>query len=162
MARTNNLTNFLTDVSAAIKQKTGDNTPIPAANFDTEILSIDTPGSYQEKEVTIVQNGNYNLLPDSGYDALSNVRLEVIVESAGDATSDATMIARHLLTGYSAVVNGRLIAGTMVDRGAVTITATSSDIAIPEGHYTSLSIPIIDASNCADYTECSQALLALV
>lgn len=42
MARTNNLTNFLTDVSSAIKQKTGDNTPIPAFEFNTEISNIQT------------------------------------------------------------------------------------------------------------------------
>ena len=42
MARTNNLTNFLTDVSTAIKEKTGDTTPIPASQFDTKIASIET------------------------------------------------------------------------------------------------------------------------
>ena len=40
MARTNNLTNFLTDVATAIKTKKGDNTPIPASDFDTEISEI--------------------------------------------------------------------------------------------------------------------------
>jgi len=42
MARTNNLTNFLTDVSSAIKTKTGDSTPIPASQFDTKIANIST------------------------------------------------------------------------------------------------------------------------
>ena len=65
------------------------------------------------------------------------------------------------MQGYSAVVNGTVIQGTMIDRGTVTITATSNDIAIPEGHYNSLSIPIINAANCEDYTECSQALAAI-
>ena len=40
MARTNNLTNFLSDVATAIKAKKGDNTPIPASNFDTEIANL--------------------------------------------------------------------------------------------------------------------------
>ena len=40
MARTDNLTNFLTDVAAAIKAKKGDSTPIPAADFDTEIANL--------------------------------------------------------------------------------------------------------------------------
>ena len=161
MARTNNLTNFLTDVASAIKQKTGDNTPILASEFDVEILAIPAQGTYQEKELTITQNGNFNLLPDTGYDAISNIRLTVNVEAAGDATSDATLQAKHLLTGYSAVVNGQLIQGTMPERGTVTITATSNDIVIPEGHYNSLSIPIINAANCEDYTECSQALASI-
>ena len=79
MARTNNLTNFLTDVSSAIKQKTGDNTPIPASEFDTEILSIETGGNYQSKTLNVTQNGNYNLLPDQEFDALSNVNISVSV-----------------------------------------------------------------------------------
>ena len=40
MARTDTLTNFLTDVAAAIKTKKGDTTSIPAANFDTEIANL--------------------------------------------------------------------------------------------------------------------------
>ena len=79
MARVNNLTNFLTDVASAIKQKTGDNTPIPASEFDTEILSIETGGNYQSKTLNVTQNGNYNLLPDQEFDALSNVNISVSV-----------------------------------------------------------------------------------
>lgn len=79
MARTNNLTDFLTDVSSAIKQKTGDDTPIPASEFDTEILSIETAGNYQSKTLNITQNGNYNLLPDQEFDAISNVNISVSV-----------------------------------------------------------------------------------
>ena len=81
MARTNNLTNFLTDVSAAIKQKTGDSTPIPAANFDTEILSIETAGTYQTKSLSITTNGSYQLLPDQDYDAMDRVNISVAVPS---------------------------------------------------------------------------------
>lgn len=40
MARTDNLTNFLTDVATAIKNKKGTTDPIPASNFDIEIESI--------------------------------------------------------------------------------------------------------------------------
>ena len=45
MADTSNLTQFLTDVAGAIKEKTGKTDKIPAANFDAEILSIKTGGS---------------------------------------------------------------------------------------------------------------------
>lgn len=86
MARVNNLTNFLNDVATAIKTKLGDNTPIPASDFDTEILSIETAGNYQSKTLNVTQNGNYNLLPDTGYDAMSNVIVEVSVPTTGDAT----------------------------------------------------------------------------
>ena len=47
MARTDNLTNFLTDVASAIKTKKGSQTAIQASSFDTEIANLpsgsDTP-----------------------------------------------------------------------------------------------------------------------
>ena len=79
MARTNNLTNFLNDVATAIKQKTGNSTPIPASDFDTEILRIETVGTYQTKQLTVATNGNYVVTPDTGYDAISNVNINVSV-----------------------------------------------------------------------------------
>ena len=42
MADISNLTNYLTDVADAIREKKGTDVQIPAANFDTEILSIST------------------------------------------------------------------------------------------------------------------------
>lgn len=44
MADTSNLTQFLTDVASAIKEKNGKTDKIPAANFDTEIKAINTGG----------------------------------------------------------------------------------------------------------------------
>lgn len=43
MARIDNLTNFLTDVSTAIKTKGGTSSPIPASEFDTAITNL--PGA---------------------------------------------------------------------------------------------------------------------
>lgn len=51
MADTNNLSQFLTDVASAIKNKTGKTDKIPAASFDTEINNIPT-GTVVEKVVT--------------------------------------------------------------------------------------------------------------
>lgn len=45
MARTDNLSNFLTDVAGAIKEKKGDtSTPIPAKSFDEEIKNLPSGG----------------------------------------------------------------------------------------------------------------------
>ena len=44
MARIDNLTNFLTDVATAIKDKKGDNTSIKASDFDTEITNLPSGG----------------------------------------------------------------------------------------------------------------------
>lgn len=79
MARTNNLTNFLNDVATAIKAKLGDNTPIPASQFDTKIGEIETVGTYQSKTLNIVANGSQTVTPDTGYDALSSVAITVAV-----------------------------------------------------------------------------------
>ena len=55
MARTDNLTNFLTDVAAAIKSKKGDNTAIPAANFDTEIINLPSGGSDNTALISLIE-----------------------------------------------------------------------------------------------------------
>ena len=44
MARIDNLSNFLTDVASAIKEKNKITTPILAKDFDTEILNIKSGG----------------------------------------------------------------------------------------------------------------------
>ena len=79
MARTNNLSNFLTDVAAAIKAKLGDNTPIQASQFDTKIGQIETVGTYQNKVVNITSNQQLTVEPDAQYDALSSVSITVAV-----------------------------------------------------------------------------------
>lgn len=48
MARIDTLANFLTDVAAAIKSKTGKTNAITPANFDTEINSIEVGGGSNE------------------------------------------------------------------------------------------------------------------
>lgn len=109
MARIDNLTNFLTDVASAIKQKTGDSTNIPAVNFDSQILNIQTVGNYQSKSLNITNNGDYTFSPDSGYDALSYVNISVNV--AGINTYDATATSSDILLGKTAYANGVKITG---------------------------------------------------
>lgn len=55
MARTDNLTNFLTDIAAAIKSKKGDNTAIPAANFDTEITNLPSGGGDNTTLISLIE-----------------------------------------------------------------------------------------------------------
>lgn len=50
MARVDTLTNFLTDVASAIKQKKGDSTNILASDFDTEIINLPSGSSEVIKE----------------------------------------------------------------------------------------------------------------
>lgn len=69
MARTNNLTNFLTDVASAIKTKTGDSTLIPASQFDTKIADITTGH---------LDNTEYNTAIDDLDDILEGSTPEII------------------------------------------------------------------------------------
>ena len=82
MARTNNLTDFLTDVATAIKTKKGSQTVIPASDFDTEILALPSQGVYQTKTVTITQNGTTIVTPDVNYDAIEGLEITTNVPSA--------------------------------------------------------------------------------
>lgn len=79
MARTNNLTNFLTDVASAIKEKKGSEASILASNFDTEILALPSQGTYQTKTVNITTNGTTTVTPDVNYDAIGSLDIVVNV-----------------------------------------------------------------------------------
>lgn len=111
MARVNNLSNFLTDVANAIKTKLGDNTSIPAAEFDSKIMEIETAGNYQNKSTTITTNGNYNLLPDTGFDAMDQVSISVNVPTGTD-TSDATAKPEDIRLNKTAYADGNKLTGT--------------------------------------------------
>lgn len=79
MARTNNLSNFLTDVASAIKTKKGSETAIPAASFDTEILALPSQGTYEQRVLNISANGTQTITPSSGFDAIDELALTVAV-----------------------------------------------------------------------------------
>lgn len=113
----------------------------------------------QEQLNKILQEKTDKIIPSNIKNGIQIFDIVGTLDVSGDATSDATLEARYLLTGYSAIVNGNVVEGTMPERGYVTITATSEDISIPEGHYDYLNIPIINAANCDDYAECAQALM---
>lgn len=62
MARIDSLANFLTDIAAAIKTKTGKTDPITPANFDTEIASIESGGNDSSVETKLLPEGYTRLL----------------------------------------------------------------------------------------------------
>lgn len=79
MARIDNLTNYLTDVAAAIKTKKGSQVNIPAANFDIEISNLPSGGTYQTKSITVSTNTTTIVTPDTGYDAITQMTITTSV-----------------------------------------------------------------------------------
>lgn len=107
MARTDNLTNFLTDVAKAIKDKKDDQTAIKASNFDTEITNLPTVSAeLQDKSITISENTVTNITPDLGYDGLSSVTVTTNVSGGGTGGLDWQAIGFNnipssLVAGYA-------------------------------------------------------------
>ena len=67
MAKTDNLTDFLTGVADAIRTKKGTTAKINPQNFETEIGSITTSKPEQEKTAALsMSSGNQIVSPDSG------------------------------------------------------------------------------------------------
>ena len=57
MARIDNLTNFLSDVASAIRNKKGTTDTILASNFDTEIASIESGVDLNESLSNTITKG---------------------------------------------------------------------------------------------------------
>lgn len=72
MAKTDNLTDFLTGVAGAIRTKKGTTALINPQDFESEIGSIDTAKPEQNKTLTVTKNGTQTVKPDTGK-VLSNV-----------------------------------------------------------------------------------------
>ena len=101
MADTSNLSQFLTDVADAIRTKKETTEPIPAANFDTEILSIET-GSQEnlqeqlDAQDLIIQQLQEELSDKAIYDC--NYYNARVVPGNGKITSYITEISKQLDT----------------------------------------------------------------
>lgn len=79
MSKQNNLTDFLTDVADAIRQKKGTQAPINPQDFSSEIASIPTGG--------ITPTGNINITDTTQTDVAAYATAQVV---------DANLIAANI------------------------------------------------------------------
>ena len=154
MARTNNLTNFLTDVANAIKTKTGDSTPIPASQFDTKIADIST-GNLSDEEYAEANDDLDNILQGSTPTKIYPPNWsEIGYEDTPQGIIDGFNYAKEIYDNWDSSVislnnkfynNKKLMIFPSVD--------TSNVINMQQAFaYSSLfSIPLIDTSKVTDF-----------
>lgn len=94
MAKTDNLTDFLTGIADAIRTKKGTTYAINPQNFESEIAGISGSKEEQEKSVEITENGTTEVLPDDGK-ALSKVTVTTNV--AGSTNTNVAVPLRITL-----------------------------------------------------------------
>lgn len=69
----------LTNIGNAIRTKKGTTAKIDPANFASEIQAIETAKVQQNKYLEVTSNGSYDVTPDSGYNGIARVMVDVSV-----------------------------------------------------------------------------------
>lgn len=134
-------------------------------NYEPKITTQVIPSGYTSGgTITGVTSAiDNNIIPENIRKGVTILEVEGSFEGStgGDATSDGNLQAKYLLEGYTAVVDGKLIEGTMKEHNDVVLEASEETIEIPEGHYDYLYILELQASNCSGYTECLEAMTSI-
>lgn len=100
MARIDTLTNFLTDVATAIKAKKGDDTAIPAANFDTEIANLPSGGGDDSLLISLIERTATSFEIPEGTTSIGNHAFYFFFDLTSVTIPDSvTSIGRYAFTG---------------------------------------------------------------
>lgn len=144
MARINNLSNFLTDVANAIRRKKGTEVEILAANFDTEIDSIDTASIEASKSVTPTTSAQ-TVTPSQGYDGIAEVEVAAV-----DSTIDANIVQANIRAGVTILgVQGNL-EPDKPDQTKTCTPTTSQQVIEPDTGYELASVTVAGVTAAID------------
>lgn len=95
MARTDSLTNYLTDVATAIKNKKGSQDPINASNFDTEITNLPSGGTVTP--VRVRTDANIALTLEKLDNSITQAQIDIF--------APCTEIVKEMVIGYNGFYN---------------------------------------------------------
>lgn len=107
MADTSNLSNFLEDVADAIRTKKETTEKIPAANFDTEILSITTGMDTSDATATV----NDIISPKTAY--VNGEKITGTMLNNGELNYDVSTSEQTIPAGYT--TGGTIAASPLTD-----------------------------------------------
>lgn len=100
MARTDTLTNYLSDVAEAIKTKKGDDTPILASEFDTEIANLPSGGGGSSVDWNAIGYSSDPLFNQDGYNYALQVKEnwdETSTNYSGKFRNDSNLVYMPLV-----------------------------------------------------------------
>lgn len=113
MAKTNNLSDYLTDIANAIRNKKGTTAKIPAQNFSSEIASISSGGITPSGSISITSNGTYDVTTKAT--AVVSVPTPTPTGYGGTYRSSSDTSAFRITLGFSGCKYFAIFASTTPD-----------------------------------------------
>ena len=118
-------TSLLDDLADAIAAKSGESTPMTIAEMQDAVEGITMPTLQASKSYTVSASGSVTISPDSNYDAMEEVALNVPAGSAGTPSATKGTVSNHSVSVTPSVTNTTgYITGSTKTGTAVTVSAS--------------------------------------
>lgn len=100
----------------------------------TKANALPEEKTIQSSKAVTPTTSSQTVKPDSGYDGLGQVVVNAIPDEYID-TTDATATRNHIISGYTAYVNGSKITGAIPQQSSSALTASGAKVSVPMGYY---------------------------